>query len=142
MVRYVLDTNTVGALIRLNPNVVTALRLVPITSVCISVMTEAELLFGLEKRPEATRLHAAVREFLRRVDVLPFDRPASSVYGALRADLERAGTPVAPLDLLIAAHALSADATLVSNEGAFKNIQSLRLVDWIVAAPMASAPAR
>ncbi len=105
-------------------------------------MTEAELLFGLAKRPEATRLHAAVREFLRRVDVLPFDRPASSVYGALRADLERAGTPVAPLDLLIAAHALSADATLVSNEGAFKNIQSLRLVDWIVAAPMASAPAR
>ena len=78
--------------------------------------------------------------FLRRVDVLPFDRAASAAYGLLRADLERAGTPVAPLDLLIAAHALSADATLVTNDGAFKNIQSLRLVDWTVAAVLARAP--
>ena len=128
-----LDTNTVSALIRLNPNVVTALRLVPITSVCISVVTEAELVFGLAKRPEATRLHAAVNEFLRRVDVLPFDRPAADTYGALQADLERAGTPVAPLDLLIAAHALSVGATLVTNDGALKKIQSLRLADWTVA---------
>ena len=133
MLRYVLDTNTVSALIRLNPNAVTALRGVPITSVCISVMTEAELAYGLAKRPEATRLHAAVHEFLRRVDVLAFDRAASAAYGALRADLERAGTPVAPLDLLIAAHALSTDATLVTNDGAFKNIQSLQVVDWTIA---------
>ena len=139
MARYVLDNNTVSALIRLNPNVVPALRSVPITSVCISVVTEAELLFGLAKRPEATRLHAAVDEFLRRVDVLPFDRAASAAHGLLRADLERAGTPVAPLDLLIAAHALSADATLVTSDGAFKNIQSLRLVDWTVAAVLARA---
>ena len=63
MVRYVLHTNTVSALIRLNPNVVSALRGLPITSVCISVITEAELVFGLAKRPEATRLHAAVHDF-------------------------------------------------------------------------------
>ena len=63
MVRYVLDTNTVSALIRLNPNVVSALRGLPITSVCISVITEAERLFGVAKRPEATRLHAAVHDF-------------------------------------------------------------------------------
>ena len=63
MVRYVLDTNSVSALIRFNPNVVSALRGLPITSVCISVITEAELVFGLAKRPEATRLHAAVHDF-------------------------------------------------------------------------------
>ena len=63
MVRYVLDTNVVSALIRLNSNVVAALRGLPITSVCISVITEAELVFGLAKRPEATRLHAAVHDF-------------------------------------------------------------------------------
>ena len=78
--------------------------------------------------------------FFRRVDVLPFDRAVAAAYGLLRADLERAGTPVAPLDLLIASHALSADATLVTSDGPFKNIQSLRLVDWTVAAVLSRAP--
>ena len=78
--------------------------------------------------------------FLRRVDVLPFDRAASAAYGLLRPDLERAGTSVAPLDLLIASHALSADATLVTSDGPFKNIQSPRLVNWTVAAVLARAP--
>ena len=72
--RYMLDTNTVSHLLKKHPAVCTSSGPpAPITSLCISVITQGELLFGLAKRPDATTLHGAVREFLRRVDVLPWD---------------------------------------------------------------------
>jgi tRNA(fMet)-specific endonuclease VapC len=125
-----LDTNTISHLVREHRTVAKRVTAVPMASLSISAITEGELLFGLARRPEAKRLHLAVRELLRRVDVLPWDGAIAERYGAVRADLERAGKTLAPLDLLIAAHALGADATLVTNDRAFGQVAGLDVEDW------------
>lgn len=133
MKRYMLDTNTVSHLIKAHPTVARHVVAAPMTALCISAITEGELLFGLAKRPDARRLHTAVRELLRRVDVLAWDRPIAKHYGAMRADMERQGKILAPLDLLIAAHALAASAVLVTSDRAFAQITELKIEDWTTA---------
>ena len=96
-----LDTNTLSYLVQSHPVVVRRVVAVPMAALCMSSITEAELLFGLAKRPAAKRLHAIVRELLQRVDVLPWDHAAAERYGITRADLVRNGKILAPLDLLI-----------------------------------------
>ena len=103
---------------------------VPIASLCVSAITEGELLFGLARRPEAQRLHLAVRELLRRVDVLPWDRDVAERYGTARAELELKGKSLAPLDLQIAVHALCIGAVLVTNDRVFRQVAGLQLEDW------------
>jgi len=130
MTRYMLDTNTVSHLLKKHPAVAQRVVAVPIGDLCISAITQGELLFGLAKRPEATVLHAVVREFLRRMDVLPWDAATSEVYGTARAATLRAGKVLAPLDLLIGSHALSVDAVLVTNDRALGQISGLSIEDW------------
>ena len=125
-----LDTNMVSHLVRQHPAVTRHLVAAPITSLCISAITEGELHFGLAKRPDATRLRSAVREFLRRVDVLPWDSRAAERYGVVRAVMENKGRILAPLDLQIAAHALSLGAVLVTNDRSFNLVAGLRIEDW------------
>ena len=72
----------------------------------------------------------AVREFLKRVDVLPWDHAAAERYGITRAELVRRGKTLAPLDLLIAAHAMSAGAVLVTSDKAFGQVVDLIVEDW------------
>jgi tRNA(fMet)-specific endonuclease VapC len=130
-----LDTNTVSRLVKKDLTAMQRAKGVPITSLCISAITEGELLFGLAKRPEAIRLHAAVREFLRCVDVMPWDEGVTEHYARIRASLERQGKTLAPLDVLIASHAESVSAVLVTNDQAFRLIDDLRVEDWTEAAP-------
>lgn len=130
MKRYLLDTNMVSHALRGHPNVLQRVEEKPMANLCISAITEGELLFGLAKRPEATRLRKLVEAFLCRVDVLPWDRTAAASYGETRASLAAQGKIISPLDLLIAAHALSFDAVLVSNDQAFRQIDCLKLEDW------------
>jgi tRNA(fMet)-specific endonuclease VapC len=130
MTRFMLDTNTVSHLLKKHPAVVQRVVAVPITSLCISAVTQGELLYGLAKRPEATTLHAAVWEFLRRVDVLPWDAIAAQSYGIARAATQREGRVLAPMDLLIGTHALSIEAVLVTNDRAFDQLPGLAIEDW------------
>lgn len=132
MKKYMLDTNTVSHLVKSHPRVTQNLVDVPIASLSISSITEGELLFGLAKRPEAKKLHLIVREFLRYVDVLPWDSQVAGDYGLIRAELEKQGKIIAPLDLLIAAHALSIKAILVTNDRAFSQIPQLIIEDWTI----------
>ena len=132
MTRYMLDTNTVSHLLKKHPLVARRVVEVPITAVCISAITHGELLFGLAKRPDATTLHHAVGEFLRRVDVLPWGATAAQCYGAARALTQREGRTLAPMDLLIGSHALSIDAVLVTNDHAFGHLPDLSIEDWTV----------
>jgi tRNA(fMet)-specific endonuclease VapC len=130
MKRYMLDTNTVSHLLRKHPAVIARVVAAPMASLCISAITEGELLFGLAKRQVAKQLHVAVREFLRRVEVLPWDSTVAELYGTVRADMAGQGKVLAPLDLLIATHALSVGAVLVTNDQAIRQMDNLNLEDW------------
>lgn len=130
MKRYMLDTNMVSHLIKAHPAVVRRVVATPMAALCVSAITEGELLFGLARRPDAKRLHLAVQELLRRVDVLPWDSVIAECYGSVRADMSRQGKIQAPLDLLIAAHALGVGAVLVTNDRAFGQVANLHVEDW------------
>ncbi len=126
-----LDTNTASYIIKGNlPLVRKRLVKVPMAQVAISVVTEAELLFGVIRRPEATRLRTAVEEFLLRVEVLPWDSDAARTYAEIRAALERQGTMLGNLDLMIAAQAVAAPAVLVTNDRGFRRVKGLKIEDW------------
>ncbi len=135
MTRYMLDTNIVSHLLRNHPAASARLVKLPITAVCISVITQAELLFGLARRPEAKALHKVVGEFLRRVDVLPWDSTVAPAYANARATLERGGHVIAPMDLLIGSHALAVGAVLVTSDRAFAQLTELTIEDWSTTGP-------
>ena len=103
---YMLDTNTVGFLIRGHPAVLKRVTQTPPDSLSISAVTKGEIMFGLYRRPTARALHTAIAEFLRRVEVHPWDSDIADCYGAVRAELERLGKTLGPLDMLIGAHAV------------------------------------
>ena len=128
-----LDTNMVSHLVRGHPAVTRRVLAAPMTDLCISTVTEGELRFGLARRPEAKRLHRLVGEFLRRVDASPWDSAAAARYGDVRAAMEAEGQILDPLDLLIAAHALSLGAVLATNDQAFGRVRGLTLEDWTAA---------
>jgi tRNA(fMet)-specific endonuclease VapC len=129
--RYLLDTNTASYVIKGYPGQVRErLVKVPMAQIAISAVTEAELRFGVARRPEAARLRTAVEEFLLRVDVLPWDSEAAQHYAQLRADLERDGKPMGNLDMMIAAHALAVRAVLVTHDRVFRHVRHLRMDDW------------
>ena len=121
----------VSHIIKRQPQAIARLLEVPMHSVCISAVTAGELAFGLAKRPQAVALQAAVQEFLRRVEVMPWDAAVAQTYGALRAALNKNGTPLAALDLQIAAHALHVNSTLVGNDKAFAQVSVLAVEDWV-----------
>ena len=128
---YLLDTNTVSCVIKGHPPRVRQhlVRISP-EQIGISVITEAELRFGVMKRPGAVKLKMAVEEFLRRVAVLPWDSEAAGHYAELRVETERTGRPTANLDLMTAAHALAVRAILVTSDRSFRHIRPLKIEDW------------
>lgn len=134
MTRYLLDTNIVIHLLRQHPVVAERVTRTPMAALCLSAITGAELMYGLAKRPEATRLARAVDELLRRVEVLPWSPSAMGSYGRLRATLEARGQPMGALDQLIAAHALDVGAVLVTNAAAFGRVAGLAVEDWTLRA--------
>ncbi len=100
-------------------------------TVAISTLTEGEVLFGIAKNPAgAARLRAAAELLLPKLRILAWDSAAARAYGPLRAKLYAAGRPLSAVDMLIAAHALSVDAVLVTHDNVFKQVEGLRTVDW------------
>jgi len=133
MPRFMLDTNTVSYALRGDPPIVRErLSSVPMVQVCISTITEAELLAGLALKPAATKLAASVAKFLLGVTVLPWDSAAAKSYATLYFASRKRGRALTTVDLLVAAHALSAGVTLVTSDRAFHNLRpALPLADWI-----------
>jgi len=128
---YMLDTNIASAIIRGGtPALMSHLLAQSVPSVCISSITEAELRYGLARKPGATALRDAVHAFLRHVQALSWDSEAAARYGDLRAALEAEGRPMGNMDTLIAAHALATGVVLVSQDRAFRRIRGLRVEDW------------
>lgn len=130
--RYMLDTNVASSIIKGPSQMLrTKLRALPLSQVCVSVVTKAELLYGLAKKPGASALRDSVASFLRHVEVLAWDEAAATVYGALRAELEAMGMPIGNLDLPIASHARSAGCVLVTHDKAFAHVPGLVVEDWL-----------
>lgn len=129
--RYLLDTNICIYAIKQRPiSVIAALRAHAQAGIGISSITAAELWFGVEKSGSA-RNRDALRHFLEPLEIADFDLAAAEVYGRVRLQLERAGTPIGPLDTQIAAHALHLDVTLVTNDTReFERVAGLRLENW------------
>jgi len=128
---YLLDTNTCSHIIKGTvAKIRQRLMVVPIAEVGISVITEAELRFGVARLPSAPRLQKAVDELLIRLEIAPWDSDVAKVYALLRADLERRGAPMGNLDLMIAAHALASGTTLVTSDRVFRRVKGLKLEDW------------
>ena len=123
-ISYLLDTNTASFLIRGKPPVVLdRLARATVSQTAISAVTEAELLFGLERKPEAVQLRKVATLFLQRAIILPWTSKAAKSYSHLRAMLESRGKPLSALDTMIVAHALSEELVLVSNDQAFDKFQ-------------------
>ena len=130
-VRYLLDTNTVSYVIKGNiPRVRERLVKLPMADVAISVVTEAELRFGVARKPGAVSLKRIVEEFLRHVEVLSWDSEAAHQYARVRAALEGDGQTLGNLDLMIAAHALAVKAVLVTQDSGFRRVKGLKTEDW------------
>ncbi len=129
---YLLDTNIVSEVLR-NPQGKAAARLqkVPDEELAVCIVAACELRFGAYKR-KSTALYELIEGFLSRTAVLPFDTPADHSYARLRSELEAAGNPIGANDMLMAAHALALNATLVTdNEREFSRIQGLKIENWL-----------
>ena len=131
-----LDTNAVSAIAKGQASVLT--ETLNDRPFCISVITEAELRFGLVRRAVNADLRRIVENFLVSADIRPWTSASAQRYGLLRAELEALRKPLAPKDLLIATHALVEDCTLISADRAFTQVPGLRVLDWSAG----SAPVR
>jgi len=134
MPRYMLDTDTCSYIMkRSNSGVLERLGSLPVSDVCISVITKSELLFGVEVSPRQRQDQAALDAFLNYIEVLDFTDAASSHYARILADLRKLGTMIGANDLFIAAHARSLGLTLVTNNTReFGRVSRLAIENWTV----------
>lgn len=131
--RHMLDTNIVSHLFKKHPEVVTRMAGLRPREVCISSITEAELLYGADKK-QNSELKETILSFLDTITFCAWDSEAAATYGELRAAMEKKGKVMGDLDQLIAAHAISRGTTIVTNDRAFGMVQDLTVEDWTTAA--------
>lgn len=133
MSAYLLDTNVISDLVR-NPRGRIATRIAEVgeDAVATGIVVAAELRFGAAKKG-SPQLSARIDAILGAMTILPLEPPCDVLYGQLRADLERRGTPIGANAMLIAAHAISLERILVTdNVRAFERVAGLRVVNWLV----------
>lgn len=133
MKRYLLDTDICIDLLRGRaPGVFEHLRRRRIDQVAISSITLAELQYGVQKSNRPEYHQTLLIEFCAPLAIEPFDDVAAEAYGQVRADLERRGVGIGPMDTLIAAHAIRLNATLVTNNlREFNRVEGLATENWV-----------
>lgn len=131
--RFLLDTNTISYIARnRSPEARKRFKEAERQSpVCVSVISEAEILYGLAKRPEARLASQTMQEILEQLTILPWTSEAAAAYGLLRTRNEALGISVGSLDMLIAAHALAVGVVLVTSDAAFSRLDGgPETVNW------------
>ncbi len=130
---YMLDTDTCSYIIRERPaSVLEHFRQLAMEQICISVVTYAELLYGVERSSSKRINRPIVDDFVRHLDVIAWDESAAEQYGKIRADLEAKGKPIGAMDMMIAAHAKSINAVLITNnQRHFARIKRLKIENWV-----------
>lgn len=104
----------------------------PLDGIVISTITEAEFRYGLLKKPGVTKLHIAVEAFLTKANVMPWDSNAAKAYASLRLTMTAGGKALSALDMMIAAHAISLNALLVTSDKGFQHAAGLSTVNWAI----------
>lgn len=132
--RYMLDTNICIYVIKNKPETVIKRFLERDSDeLCISSVTYAELMYGVEKSQRVDKNRLAMMLFLSPITILDFNARAAEEAGKIRAELEKKGTPIGPLDVLIAGHAKAEELTLVTNNTReFVRVENLELEDWTI----------
>ncbi len=132
--RYMLDTNICIYAIKHKPEkVFQRLQEIEPEDVCISSVTYAELVHGVEKSAAVEKNRLALSMLLANIEILDFDTRAAECYGKIRADLEKKGTPIGSFDMMIAGHANSFGYTVVTNNTReFERVKDLRIENWAV----------
>jgi tRNA(fMet)-specific endonuclease VapC len=132
VIKRMLDTNICIYIIRKRPkSVLRRLQRYRVSDIGVSAITLSELEYGVAKSTMPQQNKLALAEFLAPIEILPYDDMTARQYGELRAHLEKRGTPIGSLDMLIAAHALSLKCTLVTNnEVEFQRVPGLRIENW------------
>jgi tRNA(fMet)-specific endonuclease VapC len=131
---HMLDTDTASYIIKGRmPAIEAKLAAIQPSLLCISVITRAELLYGLKGLPAGHRLHLGVRRFLQIIQALPWDAEAAGYYADIRHQLVITGQPIGDMDMMIAAHTLAVGAVLVTNNlRHFRRIDApLLMVNWV-----------
>lgn len=130
---FMLDTNTCIYIIkRKPPKVIKRFEQLQISQVSISSITLSELEYGVIKSSKPEQNHLALAQFLAPIEILPYDDTSARFYGELRFHLEKQGTPIGSLDMLIAAHALSKGYILVTNNvKEFGRVPNLEINNWV-----------
>ena len=136
MPRFMLDTDTCSYIMkRSHPLVLKRLQTFSVDDVCMSVVTRAELLYGVEVSPRRAHDASALSAFLPYVEAVDFDQEGARHYAEIRADLKRRGVMIGANDLFIAAHARALGVTLVTNNTAeFERVRDLKLENWTLPA--------
>lgn len=131
--RYMLDTNICSYILKNHPATVKQrFEEVGAGNICISTIVLAELYYGAARHPKCVIIRHEIDDFVSRLVVVPWDEIAADHYGSIRSTLEKAGTPVGAMDMLIAAHARSCGATLITNNlREFDRIKGLTSLNWI-----------
>jgi tRNA(fMet)-specific endonuclease VapC len=125
-----LDTDICSYVVKENDKVVNNLIARQNDYVCVSAVTKAEMLYGAKKK-NSVAITEKILDFLKIVETVPFDGNAALAYAKLRNDLEKKGTPIGGMDMLIAACAVSIDAILATNNvGHFSKIAGLKIQNW------------
>ena len=130
---FLIDTNICIYIMNKRPPIVIhRFKNTDVGQIGISTITVSELNYGASKSKLQKQNFKRLEEFLTPFEIIPYDQNASHYYGEIRCQLENQGNIIGPLDLLIAAHALSKDLTLVTNnEKEFKRIKSLKVENWV-----------
>jgi tRNA(fMet)-specific endonuclease VapC len=131
--KVMLDTNICIAIIKRKlPQVLKRFIAYKVGEIGISWLTLAELEFGVAKSQHLEKNQAALDEFILPLEIANFDREAARVYGRVRATLEKKGTAIGSLDMMIGSHALALGVTLATNNTReFSRIKGLNVVDWL-----------
>lgn len=130
---YMLDTNICIYMIKRKPvHVIEHLRRIPISDVGLSSITLSELEYGVEKSQQKVRNKIALAQFVTPLEIAPYDDLAAKHYGEIRCYLEKKDQLIGALDLLIAAHTLSLNSTLVTNnKKEFSKVPGLKIENWL-----------
>lgn len=131
---YMLDTNICIYAIKNKPEqVLEKLKENLSNGICISAITLAELQHGVEKSMNPEKNSMALLQFLSILDILPFDDLAAVEYGKICAYLQKRGTPIGTMDMLIAAHAKTGNLIIVTNNvREFERVPDLKIENWLI----------